>query len=110
MRSGTTDNSASSYTSQRLYAQSTTVGGSRIVNQTSGILGSYNTSVSFLSTDMFQPFLAAVTGYSTQVSYNQEFIDFFAGAHTVASSFDGFTLFPDSGTITGEVWVYGYAK
>jgi hypothetical protein len=110
MRSGGSDNTASSYTTQRQYAQSTSVGASKETNQSSGILGSNNTATSFLATDMFQPFLAANTLFSTYTSYNQEFIDFFAGAHTVASSFDGFTLFPDSGNITGEVWVYGYAK
>jgi hypothetical protein len=32
------------------------------------------------------------------------------GAHDVSSAFDGFTLLPDSGTITGVVEVYGYRK
>jgi hypothetical protein len=32
------------------------------------------------------------------------------GAHDVSSVFDGFTLFPDTGTITGVVEVFGYRK
>lgn len=110
MRSGSADDSTSNYNYQRLYAQTTSVGGSRDINQSSGQFGTWNTSLSFLSIDIFQPFLAANTGFSTIDSYNQDSIDIFAGAHKVASSFDGFTLFPDSGNITGEVWVYGYAK
>lgn len=110
MRSATTDNTTANYNSQRLYAQSTSVGGSAESNQTSGIIGPWNTALSFFATDMFSPFLAANTGYQTVSIYNETHIDNWAGAHKVASSFDGFTMFPDSGTITGEVWVYGYAK
>jgi hypothetical protein len=31
------------------------------------------------------------------------------GTHTVATSFDGFTIYPASGTITGNLYVYGMA-
>jgi len=110
MRSGTTDNTASSYNFQRLYAQSTSVGGQSATNQTSSVMGPWNTDLSWFATDMWSPFLAANTGYATVSSYNQTHIDNFSGAHKVASSFDGFTMFPDAGNITGEVWVYGYAK
>jgi hypothetical protein len=30
--------------------------------------------------------------------------------HTQATSYDGFTVFPASGTITGKIFVYGYQK
>lgn len=110
MRSATTDNSSSNYNYQRLYAQSSSVGGSAATNQTSAIMGPQNTALSWNVTDMASPFLAENTLYSTVAMYNQTNIDNFSGAHKVASSFDGFTMFPDSGTISGEVWVYGYAK
>jgi hypothetical protein len=110
MRSGSTDNSTSNYNYQRLYAQSSSVGGSAATNQTSAIMGPQNTALSWNVTDMASPFLAENTLYSTVSMYNQTNIDNFSGAHKVASSFDGFTMFPDSGNITGEVWVYGYAK
>jgi hypothetical protein len=110
MRSATTDNTSANYNYQRLYAQSTSVGGSSATNQTSAIMGPQNTALSWFATDMWSPFLAENTGYVTVSSYNQTHIDNFSGAHKVASSFDGFTMFPDAGTITGEVWVYGYAK
>lgn len=110
MRSGSTDNSSSNYNYQRLYAQSSSVGGSAATNQTSAIMGPQNTALSWFATDIWSPFLAENTGYVTVSSYNQTNIDNFSGAHKVASSFDGFTMFPDAGNITGEVWVYGYAK
>ena len=110
MRSGTTDNTTSNYNSQRLYAQGTSVGGSATTNQTSSVMGPQNTALSWNITDMASPFLAENTLYATTAMYNQTNIDNWAGAHKVASSFDGFTMFPDAGNITGEVWVYGYAK
>jgi hypothetical protein len=110
MRSGTTDNSTSNYNYQRLYAQGTSVGGSASTNQTSAVMGPQNTALSWNITDMASPFLAENTLYATTAMYNQTNIDNWSGAHKVASSFDGFTMFPDSGNITGEVWVYGYAK
>jgi hypothetical protein len=110
MRSGTTDNTSSNYNYQRLYAQNTSVGGSAATNQTSAIMGPQNTALSWFATDMWSPFLSENTGFVTVSSYNQTHIDNFSGAHKVASSFDGFTMFPDAGNITGEVWVYGYAK
>ena len=110
LRSGTTDNTTANYNSQRLYAQGTSVGGSATTNQTSSVMGPQNTALSWNITDMASPFLAENTLYATVAMYNQTNIDNWAGAHKVASSFDGFTMFPDSGNITGEVWVYGYAK
>jgi len=110
MRLATTDNTTSNYNSQRLYAQNTSVGGSATTNQTSSVMGPQNTALSWNITDMANPFLAENTLYATTAMYNQTHIDNWAGAHKVASSFDGFTMFPDAGTITGEVWVYGYAK
>jgi hypothetical protein len=110
MRSGGSDNTASSYNYQRLYAQTTSVGGSSATNQSSSILGSWNVDLSQIVTDMFSPFKAENTGFVSVSSYNQTHIDNFSGAHKVASSFTGFTMFPDAGNITGEVWVYGYAK
>lgn len=110
MRLATTDNSTANYNYQRMYAQSSTVGGSAATNQTSAIMGPQNTALSWNVTDMCNPFLTQNTLYSTVSSYNQVNIDNFSGAHKVATSFDGFTMFPDAGTITGEVWVYGYAK
>lgn len=110
MRSGSTDASGANYNSQRLYAQSTSVGGSSETSQTSGIMGPFNTGQSFWSLDIFDPNVAATTGYATVSMYNNGQIDNFSGAHLVSTAYDGFTLFPDAGTITGEVWVYGYSK
>jgi hypothetical protein len=38
------------------------------------------------------------------------FVNPFAGNHDLATSYTGFTLFPNTGTMTGSVRVYGYAN
>lgn len=44
------------------------------------------------------------TGATTTVLYETTLL------HTTASAYDGFTVFPDSGTITGSLSVFGYRK
>jgi hypothetical protein len=111
LRVGGTDNSSAIYSSQRLYAQSTTVGGYNETNQTSGFLYTTNgTDFSASSTDIFRPFEAATTHFHTEGKYNDYGIDLLAGRHSVSTSYDGITIFPPTGTITGEVFIYGYTK
>lgn len=68
-----------------------------------------NRSVGF-TMDVISPQLAATTsavvngiGF-TSVTFGR----FFVTTHNVASAFDGFSLFPASGTITGTIRIYGY--
>jgi hypothetical protein len=66
-----------------------------------------------ISFDLFNPFEALVTtGSSVNLYFDSASIaNQIQGLyHNVASSFDGFSFFPSSGTITGEVSVYGYNK
>jgi hypothetical protein len=111
LRVGGTDNSSANYSSQRLYAQNTSVGGYNEINQTSGFLYTTNsTDISASSTEIFRPFEAATTHFHTEGKYNDYGIDLLAGRHLVSTSYDGITIFPQSGTITGEIFIYGYAK
>jgi hypothetical protein len=110
MRSGSTDASGANYNFQRFFAQNSSTGAAASTAQTSGQLASVNTGVQVISLDMFNPFLAASTGFNEAGLYDGKQMECFTGLHDVATSYDGFTIFPDSGTLTGEVWVYGYAK
>ena len=65
--------------------------------------------------EIYSPFLAARTnmtsrsmGFEGAGSVWQSGADGFN--HTQATSYDGFTVFPSSGTITGKIFVYGYQK
>ena len=65
------------------------------------------------SYDVLNPFVSSFTaliGNGTGIELDSSNFYGFSGAshHRVTDSFDGFTIFPASGNITGSVSVYGY--
>ena len=67
--------------------------------------------------EIFNPQLAQVTGFSWQgVSWEpatpraQTTTTNYKGVHNAATAYDGFTIFPITGTMTGTYALYGYAK
>ena len=67
--------------------------------------------------EIFNPQLAQVTGFSWQgVSWEpatpraQTTTTNYKGVHNAATAYDGFTIFPIAGTMTGTYALYGYAK
>jgi hypothetical protein len=109
--SGTDESSASNYyTDQYLFADGTTVAANRTTRNQWYIayLGSplRNGFVAY----WYGPYLAQPTAGRTVVadSYlNAETIDA-AYTHSLSNSYDGFTLLPASGTVTGLVTVFGF--
>lgn len=68
-----------------------------------------------LSLDLFSPArtwrtLATCTAWRYQNDTSAWVFSTSGGAHTVATAYDGFTLYPASGTFSGVVSVYGYRK
>jgi hypothetical protein len=109
MRVSGSDNSASSYVRQRLLAYATGVSGSRDTD-TSSVLSNAGTALNSLRADIFNPFTSEVTGIvsAAKSSESTASMNHSVTTHNVASSFDGITVFPLSGTITGTIRVYGY--
>ena len=67
--------------------------------------------------EIFNPQLAQVTGFSWQgISWEpatpraQTTNTNYKGLHNAATAYDGFTIFPITGTMTGTYALYGYAK
>jgi hypothetical protein len=64
-----------------------------------------------ISADIFKPFEAATTALTYNLAMENGSVlgvVIGAGYNTNATSYDGFELSPDSGTITGTLRVYGY--
>jgi hypothetical protein len=65
-----------------------------------------------ITMDVFHPFLATKTLFNSfgvrTVSALQHFL--IPAEHGLSTSYTGFTFFPSSGTMTGEVQVYGYKE
>ena len=104
------DNTTSNYIHQRLNASSTSTFPNRATTAYGPVLEGANTNV-WASLDMTNPFTTEITqwysygvGAATASLENKTL----AGVHNVTSSFDGITLYPSAGTITGTIRVYGY--
>jgi len=111
LRVSGSDNSTGNYSQQRLVADSTTVAGERTTGQTNGVIGQLVLSdFSFFDCNFFQPFDTTKTGLMvTGTSFvGGSYITNLAGQFGATTSFDGFSIFHVSGTITGTLSVYGF--
>jgi hypothetical protein len=114
MRSGTTDNSSGNYRYQQRYFSYGGSGGDGTSTTGTGFpLASVDTGTTTIgmraSVDVLVPFITSNTSYSYQgTQYGYGFYG--NGIMTVNTSYDGFSLVPNSGTVTGTVSVYGYRK
>jgi hypothetical protein len=59
---------------------------------------------------VYSPFESAQTRTLVDANRSNDYRIAASNVHTVASPFDGFTVYPGSGTITGSLYVYGYRK
>jgi len=60
---------------------------------------------------IYKPFSASATFMNGMSTRDQSLLTLRGGLqHSTASSYDGFTIFPGSGTITGQINVYGLVK
>ena len=114
-RAGGTDYTTGGYNYSVLYNDTSSVGGTGgATGQTSGkFANSGSSGTSVFSSYIMNPFTAAPTGYMTSGS---RFIggsgartDFYGGLN-VSTSWDGLKLYPDSGTFTGTIRIYGIAN
>jgi hypothetical protein len=111
-RTSGTDNSASSYNEQFVGFADTTAAPSKQSTQTLTILGTLNTTLLAGQAFISGPQLAAVTlGTRTTVDtnsgYTNQRLQLQSFNFNAATQFDGFSMFPGSGTFTGVISVYG---
>lgn len=105
------DNNTGNYSQQRMVADNTTIAGARTTGQTTGIIGQLVLSdFSFFECNFFQPFETTKTGLVVTGTSNVggSYITNVGAQFGAATSFDGFSIFPVSGTITGTLSVYGF--
>ena len=121
MRVSGTDNTSANYVFARYGALGTNQTFSAATSQTSlqtffrlvPVSGTYSTGSVI---DIIAPFDSS---YSTSIFNQGGYMDALAsnwymgnmgGIMSVTTSYDGFTVYPSSGTLTGTVSVYGYTK
>lgn len=109
MRLSGTDASGANYDWQYLEAANTTISASRSTSQTSADISYFTTTKSGFVLELYGPQLADRTPYFCRTSLtlpanNHQMV----GQHTLSTAYDGFSVFPASGTITGTLRVYGF--
>lgn len=112
LRASGSDNTTSNYQRQEMYAVSTTVAGTRSNNQNTFNFGFVHSNGGIYSMTLFRPQLAQKTGIMAQTdeNLNNGNVYFANGGFSLTTQFDGFTIYPASGTITGTIRVYGLAN
>jgi len=112
LRSGTTDNSTTNYNYQGFTAISTTLTGFKSTGATYGYFGYAEVGSHFFETDIFSPQETEYTGTQCNEIRRGEGTNMSILLATsnfgATTSFDGITIYPLSGTITGTARVYGY--
>jgi hypothetical protein len=113
IRSGTTDlSSASAYLYGRYYVGETSSFASQIENN----IGATQIPIAILGTwqghsamEFSSPFATEVTTFSLMASGRFTLMTM-ASLNNNTTSYDGFNFYPQTGTMTGSVSVYGYNK
>lgn len=108
MRVSSTD-AITNYQFERLLCSGASASASQLTSQTAGVLAAANTGTTAgFSARIISPASAVGTVFTGDGTDARGRLDFYSGSHTTATAYDGFTLYPNSGTMTGTVRVYGY--
>jgi hypothetical protein len=113
MRSSGTDNSAGYYT-HSIYTTHTG-GPSRAydANISNGYIGWVSDLTYNIMLEFSNPFAAEYTGWvahANGIGTQTAIVGTLWGFHYAQTSYDGFTIFPPSSTVTGSLRVYGYRE
>ena len=103
------DNSTANYAYQRLILNGTTFNNNRSSGETFGTLVDASTVNSNQEMTFFNPFETKLSYVYATGSYecSSPSVQHWYSGFNATTSFTGFTIYPSSGTITGEIIVYG---
>lgn len=111
LRVSGSDNTTANYIYQQINAGSTSVNALRATSQTAWSIPDKDTSGNTVDATIFNPQTSIRTLMSEiNVAYSGEFWASSAFGFLATTSFDGLTIYPASGTITGTVRIYGLAN
>jgi hypothetical protein len=107
------DDSTTNYNYQLADIDGTSSNNARLTGQTSGRLCATRASSvrSSFKTEMYQPFASTTkqwVGHSSVLTDGTTYTNQISGGWNSTTSFTGLTIYPSSGTITGNIRIYGY--
>lgn len=108
--SGSDNSTASSYVRQVLEALNTTVSAGRLVEDAGACGGIASTLMTLSHLELTNVAMASATGFTsyTNTPVSGALVTLHAGTHNQTTAYDGITIYPTSGTITGTIRIYGY--
>jgi hypothetical protein len=113
LRAAGSDASGSNYTYESFQVNNTTIDAARGTSTTSGRggLGSATTRSGF-HIHVYGSYLAQPTAWRVVSAWGVRSgeINEYANTHSLSTSYDGFTLSPQSSSITGNIAVFGYEE
>ena len=111
LRVGGVDNTtASSYVIQAVRGITTAASAFNNTNNLWDNVFYGNATAAIASITFYRPAIAATTFFLGQFFGRTDYVAATGGYHTQAVAYDGLTVFPSSGTFTGNVQIYGYNK
>jgi hypothetical protein len=112
LRSASSDYTTNNHVYQHVTASNTTINGARVTAATGIAVVFSRSELSTCGFEVHGPALVRPTHFHSVGFYDAEVpvLRNYSGYHPSAASYDGFTIYPASGTLTGSLSVYGYAK
>ena len=112
LRASSSDNTTSNYKWRQNYygTNNTTFTGGSENAANYWRIGFVQSTDSYMEFEVFMPQLARYTWYRSNASGGGNDVTRIMGRFAASTQFDGFSIIPDSGNITGTVSIYGYAK
>lgn len=113
LRASGVDATATNYTRQYLFTYGTNADAARESSQSAFRLGATNVDANNGSVCyFFGPYLAQPTAVRVvnQSTYDGAAMTDAANTHSLSTSYDGFTLYPSSSSMTGSITVFGFAQ
>jgi hypothetical protein len=110
LRVGGADETGANYNNERIYAQGTGLGAYETLGTTGFqpmFCNTTGTGRSVAEILVSNPFKAENTTVFSPGTFNGHQIDIDSGIHTLNTSYTGFTMYTNTGTVTGTYVVYG---
>ena len=111
LRAAGTDATGNNYVRAGHFNTNTSSGNIYADGQNNEIIGSTASFIGINSLDVLQPNTASPTGFSVLsvgVGSTSSGGLYLVGCHTLSTAYDGITVYPAAGTLTGKIRVYGY--
>jgi hypothetical protein len=110
LRVGGVDASGSNYVLQYLNVNNAALAAARVTATSISLMDTNTPIRSAAVCEIISPSVAQATNF---LSFNQYSVlsaglNLYAGTHSLSTAYDGITLYPSTGTISGKIRIYGY--